>query len=361
MAMLLCLVGIWSIQTLLSATATISLRCVSRARLAAALRQRGKAIDLDRFDRRYQQYALTTLIYWQAGIVACILTIHQLLPPGHRPYDRPLQVFALAAAWFVVFSVSVPTAWARYSGEKFLARGLPLIEALHGITRPLLWLIRGIDELVRRLAGVSREEVEQTAQMERMILDAVSEADLEGPVDESEKAMIRSVMSMDETSVGQVMTPRTDLIGVELSSDFEKVRETTIQAAHSRIPVYEETLDHIVGILHARDLLGVTDPADFSLRKIMRPAYFVPETKDTASLLREFQAGRRGWCRSKTSWRRSWGRFPTSTTSRSCPVCGGSTPARRNSTPACVSRKSTSSSAPPCRKTSRTTPSPATS
>jgi CBS domain containing-hemolysin-like protein len=70
------------------------------------------------------------------------------------------------------------------------------------------------------------------------------------------------------------------------------VRALVVDVGHSRIPVYEGTMDHVVGVLYTKDLLGVADPGTFSLRQFMRKATFVPETKDLASLLREFQANR---------------------------------------------------------------------
>jgi CBS domain containing-hemolysin-like protein len=128
--------------------------------------------------------------------------------------------------------------------------------------------------------------------MEREILDVVSQAEVSGAVDESEKAMIKSVMVLDETSVGEIMTPRTTMIGVDVDTPFPQVRALVVDVGHSRIPVYEGTMDHVVGVLYTKDLLGVADPGTFSLRQFMRKATFVPETKDLASLLREFQANR---------------------------------------------------------------------
>jgi putative hemolysin len=99
-------------------------------------------------------------------------------------------------------------------------------------------------------------------------------------------------MSMDATLVGQIMTPRTDVIGIDVTSTYAETRELVLRSAHSRIPVFEETLDHPLGVLYAKDLLSVDDPANFFLHKLMRPIPFVPETKDLASLLKEFQSGR---------------------------------------------------------------------
>jgi CBS domain containing-hemolysin-like protein len=290
--MMLALLALWTLQTLLFGTAAMALQSVSRARLGAALKSGARERQLARFDRHFQAYALAAQLLHHAGVVCFVLTIALMLPATKPWYLRPLQGVAGSAAWVLLFGVAIPSAWSRYAGEHVLSSLSGLLEVLRVAGWPMFHLLRGVDEIIRRLAGVPREEAEQTAQIERQILDVVSHADVEGPVDESEKAMIRSVMTMDDTSVGQIMTPRTDMVGIEVSSPWEEVREAVRMAGHSRTPVYEETMDHVVGILYAKDLLGVADPAGFSLRQIMRSVFFVPETKDVASLLREFQANR---------------------------------------------------------------------
>ena len=86
------------------------------------------------------------------------------------------------------------------------------------------------------------------------------------------------------------MTERADVIGVSIDASIEQIRATIEQSGHSRLPVFEGTLDKIVGVLFARDLLQfLDDPQRFAIRQIMRPAWFVPETKTLGSLLQEFR------------------------------------------------------------------------
>jgi CBS domain containing-hemolysin-like protein len=87
------------------------------------------------------------------------------------------------------------------------------------------------------------------------------------------------------------MTPRTDITAVEVNSDLQTVLDTISGAGHTRVPVYEENIDKIIGMIYAKDLLTEIgkDPADFKLRDKMREAYFVPETKPLRALLHEFQ------------------------------------------------------------------------
>src|SRR5947209_12736631 len=103
--------------------------------------------------------------------------------------------------------------------------------------------------------------------------------------------MIESVIEFRDARAGQVMTPRPEIIGIELGASLEEVKITLEESGHSRLPVYDGTLDHIVGILYARDLLrhlGLP-PEKFDMRSVMRPAIFVPETKPLRDMLRDFR------------------------------------------------------------------------
>jgi putative hemolysin len=135
-----------------------------------------------------------------------------------------------------------------------------------------------------------KEEAEPQ-QIEQEILQAVEEGAKEGIVDEEEKEMIESVIQFRATQVGQIMTARPEIIGLDIKSTLAEVKHTVEETGHSRIPVYDGTLDHIVGILYARDLLRHLGlPADkFDIRTAMRPAFYVPETKPLRDLLRDFR------------------------------------------------------------------------
>jgi CBS domain containing-hemolysin-like protein len=133
--------------------------------------------------------------------------------------------------------------------------------------------------------------------LEAELLDVVEEHEFEGDIDESEREMLEAVVSFRRLTVEEVMTPRTDIQAIEYTDDLEKVKKLVDDRGHSRIPVYEENLDKIVGILYAKDLLrwiihrsdsGAQKP--FVLREILREAMFVPETKTVRELLTELLA-----------------------------------------------------------------------
>jgi CBS domain containing-hemolysin-like protein len=110
-------------------------------------------------------------------------------------------------------------------------------------------------------------------------------------VDKEEQEMIENILELSETRADEIMTPRTDIVAVEVNSDLQKVLETISNAGHTRVPVYEGNIDNIIGLVYAKDLLGEIgkDSAKFKLRDRIREAYFVPETKLMRVLLHEFQ------------------------------------------------------------------------
>jgi len=122
-------------------------------------------------------------------------------------------------------------------------------------------------------------------------LSVVEQGKMEGVVDEEEQEMIENVLELDETDVDKIMTPRTDIVAIKADADFETVLKIINDAGHSRIPVYEDNIDKIIGLIYAKDLLSEfgKDSKDFRLTDKLRDAYFVPETKSLRELLHEFQ------------------------------------------------------------------------
>jgi len=122
-------------------------------------------------------------------------------------------------------------------------------------------------------------------------VDAAEEG---GAIAVEEKEMISGILEMGRTLVREVMVPRTDIVALEVETPLLEALEVILQAGHSRIPVYRETIDQVEGLLYAKDLLPALRDGrhDLPLRELLRPAYFVPETKVVDDLLRELQRRR---------------------------------------------------------------------
>lgn len=129
---------------------------------------------------------------------------------------------------------------------------------------------------------------------EQEINDFIEASEEEGLVNEEESEMLRSIFSLGTTIVREVMIPRTDMACVTVDATVRELLDTIIACGHSRIPVYEESIDNIIGLLYAKDLLKEwgADEKHLSARSIMRPPYFIPESKNLEELLQEFKRKR---------------------------------------------------------------------
>ncbi len=121
---------------------------------------------------------------------------------------------------------------------------------------------------------------------------AIREASEEGELDQTEGSMLLSVLKLDELQVQDIMTPRTDIACAAYDAPVKDVAEVIIASGHSRIPIYKETRDNIIGIVYAKDILRYSLDADYHTESIistMREPYFIPETKKALDLLHEFR------------------------------------------------------------------------
>ena len=108
-----------------------------------------------------------------------------------------------------------------------------------------------------------------------------------------EKDMIRGIVELSDTNVKEVMVPRIDVVFVSIDTPFKELISTLTECGHSRVPVYQETIDNVVGVLYAKDLLScILDKKEIDIASIIRKPYFVPDSKRLDSLLREFKRRR---------------------------------------------------------------------
>jgi CBS domain containing-hemolysin-like protein len=130
-----------------------------------------------------------------------------------------------------------------------------------------------------------------TEETRRLLLTTNESAEA---IEANEREMIESILEMNETVAREVMVPRLDMVAIEVETSFRDALNIVIAAGHSRVPVYEEHIDHIIGILYAKDLLrcfrdGMTDAP---IRELLRPPYFIPASKKVDALLQEMQKHR---------------------------------------------------------------------
>ena len=213
--------------------------------------------------------------------------------PGLAPQadSIALLVIILLAALFVV-SVGefMPEAWVLRATEDAAISFAPLVAGLEWLLGPLVRLtVRASARVAAPLAGqrvplVTEEEI-------KTLVDAGEEG---GAIEEGEKEMIYSIFDIADTLAREIMIPRIDVLALEVETPVLDAVNTVIAVGHSRIPVYQNSIDNVVGLLYAKDLLRgwQSGGQTAQLRDLLRPAYFVPETKKVDDLLAELQQKR---------------------------------------------------------------------
>jgi CBS domain containing-hemolysin-like protein len=185
----------------------------------------------------------------------------------------------------------IPGALAQRNAEQWSIALLRPAQFTEAVVRPLAQAIaRARHSFASPLSG----EMDLALVTEEKIMTLVDAGEEEGAIEYQEKEMIYSIFQLDETLAREIMVPRIDIIALALDTPLKEARELIIEAGHSRIPVYDESLDHIEGLLYAKDLLEVwqVDQQSADLRSLLRPALFVPESKRVSNLLRELQSAK---------------------------------------------------------------------
>lgn len=269
---------------------TYALRDFSRARLEDLLRERRKAGWLEEIVSHQADLVFVTA-FWRmvANILLVVACIRWMAAFGLSVTAFWAGGCALAAAVSLFCSVAIPNAIAAHLGEALIAISARILSVLRIALWPITAIMHWVDGVVRRLAGPRSEP--EPEQIEKDILSVVEEGEKEGVVDKQERQMIESVIEFHDRQVDQIMTARPEIVALEITASLAEIRQTIETSGHSRVPVYDGTLDHIVGILYARDLLKhLGESAEkFDIRSAMRAAIFVPETKPLRDLLRDFK------------------------------------------------------------------------
>ena len=275
--------------------ANLALRHLSWVKLEEAFEQRGQS-ERTKFIRNHlpSLTAGTAILRMLANLGVLLFISHIFISPPEAENKLLLlfEAFLVAAAVLSVFSLAIPHAWAEYAGTSLVVTCFPVLRLAALITWPITTALSLLDPLVRRLAGVSNEEANgRLEEKQEELLSVVEEGEKEGVVDEEEREMIASVLEFRDQTAGEIMTPRTDVVGIDVNVDIAQAVETITSAGHSRFPVYEESIDQVIGMLYAKDLLRDLNQPDSAagIRHRLRRAHFVPESKPLRDLLHDFQ------------------------------------------------------------------------
>jgi CBS domain containing-hemolysin-like protein len=178
---------------------------------------------------------------------------------------------------FERFPLRQPERWAVYLSG--VATALDVI--LSPLSAMLTWLQGSSAFGDRGIHNMTEDELKQWVETEQP----------EGGLEKGERRMIQSIFEFGETLCREIMVPRTDVLVLEVTTSLKQATEELVKSGHSRVPIYEGSIDNIIGLLYAKDLLKVDKGSEkaLDLRKLLRKAYFVPESKKVDTLLAEMQ------------------------------------------------------------------------
>jgi len=279
--------------TLYISTLAYVLRDYSRSRLSERLGRNGPRRWLDWLDRHESELQVLTSFVRIAAVLGVVVSVYARYAGAAAFAAEPGTLVLpglIALVLLLIFAIGIPHGLAAHVGEGVLARSLYVLLVLRTVLWPLARGLAGLEFVIRRLLGKAEgSEEDESELIEQEILAVVSEGEAHGAVDEDQKEIIESVFRLDDTAVSTVMTPRTDVDAIQAETTYDEVRELILSSGHSRIPVYEDSVDHIIGVLYAKDLLRLNPGDSFDARERMRLAPYVPETKSVSALLDDFR------------------------------------------------------------------------
>ncbi len=207
-----------------------------------------------------------------------------------------LASVAVGALAVLVATSWIPAAVVRLWSAPFLYWTWRFWVAISWLAWPLTVGVSIFDALLSRLAGRHEEEADEEEQFEDEIMTMVTAGERDGLLEPDARDMIEGVIELGDTDVADIMTPRSEIDALEIDMPWSDVLRFVTQCGRTRIPVYEKTLDNIVGVLFVKELLG-----EFShdarqsrrhLRELIRPPWFVPHTRRVHDLLQDFRRTR---------------------------------------------------------------------
>ena len=197
---------------------------------------------------------------------------------------------AIMTILILIFGEITPKLMARNNSAKIAESVSVIIYVLSILLTPAVYILIFISRLVGRILGINMTSPELMI-TEEDIISYVNVGNAEGIIEEDEKEMIHSIVTLGETNAKEVMTPRTSMLAFEGTKTINEVWDEILENGFSRIPVYNETIDDIIGILYVKDLMEHIKNGDLNLpiSEFVRSPYYVPETKSIIEILKEFR------------------------------------------------------------------------
>jgi len=237
--------------------------------------------------------ALAFSLIKHTTIVLLGVVVFALFGLRQAPLWRGLAEASLTS-WLVVLAGTyiVPQTLYRKSSGRWLLPLVPLLRVMAAGVRPLIAVLEFFQSVVELAESAERaEEPPSPAEHIDALIDAGAE---EGLIEEDDRKLIHAAVAFGDKTVREVMTPRPNIVAIDSSKSMEDLRQLVINEQYSRIPVYDGSIDRVVGFVHVRDMfeLDEEERSRRSVRDLLRPVRLVPETKPVQELMREMQEDR---------------------------------------------------------------------
>ena len=288
---LLVIVGCLLVAAWASGTET-ALSSVSRIRVKLLAEEGSREANvLHRLQQEPNRFLSAVLITNTVAIIVAsvVTTVLAAQLAGRREGFWATAALTLLLAIIILFFAEVtPKTLAIHRADRWAILMAAPVTVLTRVLGPLIWLLGTLSRTMVR-SGKLQPSVFYLSEDELKTLLNVSEE--AGVIEEEERQMIHGVIEIGDTLVREVMRPRTDVVAVEIGASLKEVTNVIQRSGHTRLPVYAKDLDHIVGLVHAKDLLRLHSAGNrpFELEKLLRPVLYAPETKKVDELLHEMQ------------------------------------------------------------------------
>ena len=230
-----------------------------------------------------------TIVNTAAAAITALLAV-QVAPAVGIDHNLVVTIKIIVITIMILFFAEIiPKLFAIRNPENWAIRSSAGLRIFCVLLSPLAIPISRFTAYLAQFFGIEKHSV--LAMTEDEIRALIQVGHEHGALEIEERKMIHSIFEFGDTIVREVMVPRIDMVTVEKNDSYDDILQTIFDNGHSRIPVYEDKVDNIVGMIYAKDLLQVAHaPKELDIMKLLRPAYFVPEEKKIDDLLREFQS-----------------------------------------------------------------------
>ena len=281
-AILILLSGFFScVETAFSCANTIRLKAMADS----GSRHATRALWItDRFDR-----ALTAILIGNNVVnLGCSSLATILCMDIFKNYGAAIATGATTLL-VLTFGEVIPKCIGREMSDSIVLHTALPLKLLTYILTPLIFFFTGIKSLFMKLAHIKKTSPSVTEDELKYIIESIEE---QGVLEEQESELVQSALEFDEKTAQDILTPRVDVTAIDIDDDSDEIHDIIIRERYSRIPVYENDIDNIIGVLHTRDYLEKALGGDIDLRSLITPAHFIYKSLKLSDILNDFRANK---------------------------------------------------------------------